>query len=253
MISERQVAEGFHAVWSEILPLLTPTFVRLFNGTYASQIHRRRKNPIRPLPLRKGVRHNDIVSEVAFSIVCLAASHSLSIQEGLGSADLRSKAQERTRSELSSIYKNNQKPFELSASEWREVGEICRRYELFFGSRLIQLSSIDFEPRIHGVGFIHDCRADFSVGSTLFEVKTIDRGIQSRDIRQLILYLALQAATGDRRWSSAVFFNPRRGLVYQFQVERFMQEISGGRSSAEVFADLTDFLTTRDVQIEKLF
>src|SRR5687767_1115096 len=54
----------------------------------------------------------------------------------------------------------------------------------------------EFTPKIRGAGVLSECAADISTGPPLFEVKTAESKIARKDIRQLIVYLALQAATG---------------------------------------------------------
>ena len=79
------------------------------------------------------------------------------------------------------------------------------------------------------------------------------RNIAGKDIRQLFIYLALQAVTGSKRWNRAGFFNPRKAAVYKFNVEEFVFHVSGGRPPLEVFRELVDFVSSRDVHIEKSF
>jgi len=92
-----------------------------------------------------------------------------------------------------------------------------------------------------------------SIGESLFEVKTVDRNLAGKDIRQLLVYLALQAATGDRKWRSGGLFNPRRARYYQFYVDELVPKMSGGNSAAEVLREIVEFLSTRDIQVDATF
>lgn len=47
----------------------------------------------------------------------------------------------------------------------------------------------EFTPKIYGAGLLSECEADISIGPLLFEVKTAERKIAGKDIRQLIVYL----------------------------------------------------------------
>ncbi|HEX7722761.1 MAG TPA: hypothetical protein VF397_11430 [Pyrinomonadaceae bacterium] len=95
--------------------------------------------------------------------------------------------------------------------------------------------------------------ADISIGRALFEVKTVDRNLASKDIRQLIVYLALQAATGERIWSVGGFFNPRKAEYHEFVVDELIAQVSGGRSSSEVYHALVDFVCSWDLQLDTAF
>ena len=129
---------------------------------------------------------------------------------------------------------------------------MARNYERFFEQRCGG-ENIEFGPVIPGAGFLAECRADISVGATLFEVKTVNRNLAGKDIRQLFIYLALQNATGQRRWKAAGFFNPRRAIYHEFLVVDLIERISGGRSSSEIFQDFIDFVSVRDIQFDTVF
>jgi len=81
----------------------------------------------------------------------------------------------------------------------------------------------------------------------------VKRNLAGKDIRQLLVYLALQAAAGNRRWPRAGFFNPRKAEYHEFDVDTFIAQISGGRSASEVYSDLVDFVSSRGVEIDAAF
>tara|TARA_B110000046_G_scaffold8836_1_gene8985 strand:- start:3407 stop:3622 length:216 start_codon:yes stop_codon:yes gene_type:complete len=61
MISERDISEKFTAIWKQNLPLMTPSFMRVFN---LAQIKKINKNPI---PNSEDIRY-DIVAETSFNL-----------------------------------------------------------------------------------------------------------------------------------------------------------------------------------------
>ena len=86
----------------------------------------------------------------------------------------------------------------------------------------------------------------------MYEIKTVSQNFQSRDIRQLLIYLALQAATGDRRWLYGGLFNPREGVFCRFSVDWLVERLSGGRPPLDVLVGF--FLAlSRDAEIETRF
>jgi hypothetical protein len=85
-----------------------------------------------------------------------------------------------------------------SEAEQSEGVALSRTYERFIG-RWPANAAVEFSAPIAGANIVASCRADLSIGTALYEIKTVSRNFQSRDIRQLLIYLALQAATGDRR------------------------------------------------------
>ena len=85
--------------------------------------------------------------------------------------------------------------FNVTEVETAEAFELSRNIEKF----LSQFSGdIQFSPVISGAGVIDTCQGDLSVNGTLFEIKTVNRNFRSKDIKQLLIYLALDAATKRR-------------------------------------------------------
>jgi len=253
MISERTFARSFASFWSELLPLLTPNYVHIVNYGFRDQLVNNHGIPIDPVKKNPAVRDPSVVAEFAFFIA------QLSVSEGVGIYDIRTndnyieKAQKYAY-EIVKRYEGGELNIilPLVQEEIEEGLAIAMNYERFFEIKC-RNKKIEFGPIISGAGFISECKADISVGNTLFEVKTINRNLASKDIRQLIIYLALQGITGNRKWDHAGFFNPRRAFYYEFQVDEVIRQISGGKAPLEVFQEIYDFITIRDIQIDSVF
>ena len=110
----------------------------------------------------------------------------------------------------------------------------------------------DLLTMVRGNGLLSSCFADLSVGSTLFEVKTVARPFHSRDLRQLLVYLALQSATGERRWDNGGLFNPRLSVFCTFSIDWLVTRLSGGRPPKMVFTDFVQSLA-RDLVLDRRF
>ena len=71
MISERQIAKGCALMWGEVLPLLTPHFVHVFNQAYCEVLTD--KPDVRPaLVESRDDTDPSVVAEVAFQLARLA-------------------------------------------------------------------------------------------------------------------------------------------------------------------------------------
>src|SRR5262245_22578082 len=68
MISERSFAQSFDSFWTELLPLLTPRFIALFNQVYAVPLFDSAGHELSSLPVPPDVSHPDIVAEFAFQL-----------------------------------------------------------------------------------------------------------------------------------------------------------------------------------------
>lgn len=110
-----------------------------------------------------------------------------------------------------------------------EASEIARRLSSFFNFK--EKIAIP-RPIFPGCGFIDHSEADVIFGSTLYEVKTVDRAFRSNDIRQLITYCALNALENKKNIKKIGVINPRRGVYFQLGLDFVSREISGKSMSA---------------------
>ena len=254
MISERQLSRGFHQFWREVTPMLSPHFVTLFNEAYERAIERP-DGTRTPAVASQGVTDRSIVAEYSFQIVKTAYRQSVPLSDVCGCPTLLSEA-EQIALMLIQEYEGANLHFRsaLTETERAEAALLVRNYDDFL-SYLTKCRDllIEFTPQIRGSGFLSSCVADLSISETLFEVKTVDRNIAGKDIRQLLVYLALQSATGTRRWSHAGFFNPRRATFYKFSIDRVIPLLSGGRLASEVFMEMIEYFGTRDLQLDSTF
>lgn len=253
MISERTFARSFPGFWEELLPLLTPSFVHIINEAFKVSLTDQFEVAIEPVPKNPQTRDAAVVAEFAFFLAKIAVDNEMHIDDVFNNRSLKERA-ERSALEIVTKYEGGRTylPDKLGPAELDEGMALARNYEQFFEERC-KGERTEFGPKIPGAGFLAECKADISVGTTLFEVKTVNRNLAGKDIRQLVVYLALQGVTGRRRWETAGFFNPRRAIYNEFEVDKLIQRMSGGKSSAEVFQDLVDFVCTREIQFDTIF
>jgi len=253
MISERTLARYFSGFWTELLPLLTPSFISIINEEFKKHLTDELGMEIKPVTKNPQTHYTSVVTEFAFFLAEHAVKCGSRISETFDEKHLTTLA-EQSALKVVKEYEGGRiyLPASLKQAELEEGFALARNYERFFDKRCSN-EKIEFNPMIAGSGFVAQCKADISVGTTLFEVKTVDRNLAGKDIRQLIIYLAFQGATGRRRWKSAGFFNPRKAVYHEFEVEDLIGRMSGGRSSMEIFWGLIDFVSNRDIQLDTAF
>ena len=253
MISERTFARSFTGFWSELLPLLTPKFVHLVNEGFKTHLTDEYGDALSPIQKNPEIRDPAVLAEFAFYISQLSIQEGKKVNEIINNDNYLNKAQHYAY-EVVTRYEGGMLSIDLPLipKEVEEGLEIALNYERFF-KIYCKNKQIDFGPIISGAGFISECKADISIGNTLFEVKSVDRNIASKYIRQLVVYLALQGITGDRKWTYAGFFNPRRAVYHKFRIDDFISQMSGGKPSLKVFQELIDFVSNRDIQFDSIF
>jgi len=132
----------------------------------------------------------------------------------------------------------------LNDAENEEALELASRLgRIFDFSELVVL-----RPMFPGCGYVDASEGDVIFGSTLYEVKTVDRPVRSSDIRQTITYAALNAAAESRAFNieRVGLFNPRRGQLFSLDIDEVCSEISG-RSAQELFEMVIQALSSTGI------
>lgn len=243
MINERNLAEKFHSIWKMNFPLLNSNYMRLFNEEQVYDI----EQPV--IDTLDNVRY-DLVSECAFNIVSNSYDKT-SIDNIINEDDELAKIVKATAKSiwLSGNFTENE--LKLSLLEVEQVRKISKNLEAFI--RRDNPIKVVFRPELRGYGFIPDLEADLSIDDTLYEIKTVKRNFKTSDLKQLIIYLALQQVNSESKsWEYAGLYNPRKGKYCRFKVSTFISNITGGKTPNEAFYDFLNSLI-RDIQTDSKF
>ena len=252
MISERMVVRGFNSVWRQMFPLLTPYFMRVFN---ASRVHDVRKSSdlsvddskVRPVP--RNTECPAFVSELAARLAKDAHERRVSVVTLNEYDDVTNDAWAASEAVVDRYEGvRDGLGFPRNTSDFMEARSIARNIEAVV--RALP-GAVHYSPLVQGAGIIGCCQADLAVGRYLIEIKAVERRFAAKDLKQLFVYLALDAVD-NRRWHKGCILNPRRATWCQFDVDQLVRQLSGGRSSTEVFSELIDGMC-RDVEIDTRF
>lgn len=252
MIGEHDIAGGFSSFWAEVLPLLTPSCVTVFNRTRGDYLR-----GCRPVDRELGIsnadlRWPDLLAEVAFDIFKTSVERQVAFADVLATPELYEAAWRVGEASIS-LHRN------LQPQDPPPQNELSHRYLLSLGRRYDALRALhsfehaEFFPRVRGCGVLGACEADLSLGTTLVEVKTVDRNFNSKDIKQVIVYLSLDYLSGVNRWRDVMLFNPRRSFLASFSPNDFIEYISAGKRAAQVYQEIEGFLLHRDFAPEHRF
>lgn len=107
----------------------------------------------------------------------------------------------------------------------------------FFQDRSHNIKAIQ-SPVIPGYQWIAKGCGDFSIGTTLIEVKCSGRSFSSSDYRQLLIYWLLSFASsiegGVEEWKKGVLLNPRLNKYIEFEFDELVKIAGAGRSKIEI-------------------
>lgn len=244
MISEKQLAEFFDSFWQHHFPLLNPTFVRRFNAERKERLEDSNANPVLPVPMGAEVDRFDLAAEFAFELAIE------NFRARSGELADRSSAVERALRRIS-LLRGGVELGTLSVAEEQEADALAEVYEVFFDS-IGDASAISFRPRIRGVGVLDGMEGDFCSPDTLFEVKAVNRNLQSSDLRQVLVYLVAGNASRDFHWTNYCIFNPRLAVSYSGRVDELLSYLSG-RIPSDCIAEVVEALSEREQPIESRF
>lgn len=103
-------------------------------------------------------------------------------------------------------------------------------------------------PPFDGCGVIDACRGDLLVGETLYEVKINDKGFRAPDLRQLVIYAALNHARSRYQIKNIGVVNPRLGIFFRSDL-RGTLELMAGTDAYDLLSEILDFVSTERVSV----
>jgi hypothetical protein len=243
MISERDISEKFSAIWKQNLPLMTPSFMRVFNEAQIMKINSE------PIPTGEDIRY-DIVAEISFNLSHIATVEEKTIDEIIAETKRFEQIISGTAISIWTTGNYSESDLKLKPSELEEIRKICNNTLEFI--KLTKTDEIKFKPKLKGYSFIPDLTADLLIDDTLYEIKTVNRNFKSSDIKQLFIYLALRQVSEGANWKYAGLYNPRKGTYCKFNVKSLIYNLSGGQTPNETFENLLNGLI-RDIEVDSKF
>lgn len=239
MISEKTFSAEFSGFWAECLPFLTPQAIAELNLSGTVVGHSRREW-MKPLSASEDSSNNDIIAETAFGLFAESLTKKVSVQK---ISNDKTALREITKSAKARVLDLRREIAGKPQTTFPNINEaitLASRLEAYF--RGFSKKSITVQPRFRGCGIVNSCYGDLLAKGKLIELKMVDRNLRSADIRQLLVYCALNHHSSQYKIDSVVILNPRRGLEFSFDVEEIADRASG-KTSAELFHEITTFIS----------
>jgi hypothetical protein len=239
MISERKFAEKFTSFWNSTLP----------QGAAVSRYINLQRSRFKA-PLKGGVSpsRRALVNEIGFRLFTEQIRDSLILEEppnavriqhiGLDVTNLLSE-------ELRSA--PGAQSIEPSSSEVEEALTLAGRLIQFFLLNAAGQALTPF-PEFRGCGILDNCRGDVLAGTTLYEVKSGDVNFRLDDLRQVLIYCALNHASPRYPIRSAGLLNPRLGVFFVSDLDRLAWGAAGIPADS-LFHEINYFLTSQGISV----
>jgi hypothetical protein len=226
LISETAFSHGFSSTWKVLAPA-TDLFVRKLNAAL-------RQREFVPLKSSVPPDRRAFINEVAFQLFRL---RSLGSELSAGNDNLILAATESSRLTISRIERIPLTDIAGPTDDERTdvVAQLDRL--LFFFRGVSRDTGLEVAPRFPGCGIIDACVGDVRCGETLYEIKAGDRNFRSVDVRQLLVYAALNKSADGPSLRQIGLFNPRTGLSFCMNLDDVCLEVSG-TTSEELLTEL---------------
>jgi hypothetical protein len=229
-------ARDHASIWRSLTPT-AEIFVRRLNADLYEREYAPLKSAVEP-------DRRALVNEIAFRLFSMAITEKW---QGRSVAD---QAIEQARNDVQRASEKfygaaSAQTMGLNKSETEEVLNLFERLRRFF-TRASERQGIELSPRFVGCGILDTCAGDIYFPTTLFEVKAGDRSFRSIDVRQLLIYAALNKASGARELTQIGLFNPRTGVSFVAGLDDLCLDISG-RPSGDLLTEIIRMVSSGDV------
>jgi hypothetical protein len=97
-------------------------------------------------------------------------------------------------------------------------------------------------PQFLGCGIIDPCEGDLLAGTTLYEVKNVERDFRLADLRQLLCYCALNAASPTYKIDNVGLVNARGGVYYIVNLNALCLA-AGGTSATALLSEIANYIS----------
>lgn len=228
MISEKTFARGYSSFWTQNTPWLSDYVSFLNKGSI--------ERTFKPLESSDEAKYRSINNSAAFIEFK---------QRTIGEELEMSKVIELATENLKHLPRNELDTYELNDSHRSIILEQSTRlYNTYSGKTLT------FDPQFNGCGIIANCQGDLYFDDVLCEIKAGERNIHSSDIKQLLVYCALNWLSEEKLNIQCIeIFNPRQGIYWNSSLISLMDNIST-LPMEDLFEEIGHFVFTASEEIE---
>jgi hypothetical protein len=241
MTSEKHFALSHTGFWNTLLPL-EESYVRTHNLAL--------ERFATPLKASDAPDQHGIINEAAFrvfSAVCLSGQRPAELSVA-GVAECAAEAYQHIR-RLRQFSRTPIRP--ISDRGKREAIELATRLTDFFTAdgrgrpqRALASRIVSLRPRpvFPGCGWVDEAEGDILADNTLGEVKAGDRLFRGTDLRQILVYAALNFSAKTYQIDAFALINPRLGVFFEDDLETLAQKTSGA-SASQILGEIVHYIS----------
>jgi hypothetical protein len=234
MISASRFARIHSSTWRSLTPT-TDLYVRKVNGGMVV----RHFAPIRSIT---SATRRAFINEIGFDLFATAArTGERATWQNPSNLECAVKS---ARNRIRQFGSEEEAIVDPVEDERRECSELARRLHDYFEGAS-NSETIEIHPIFPGCGIVDASAGDVFFDGTLWEVKAGDRSFLSTDVRQLLIYAALNKASGARIIRRIGLVNPRIGVSFLTSIDEACVEVSG-RQPEELLNEIIMIISSGD-------
>lgn len=228
MISEKTFARGYSSFWTQNTPWLSD-YISFLNKGSVDRIFK----PLESLDEPKHRSINNSAAFIDFKQKIIGEELEMSKIIGIASESLKH------------LPRNELNTYELNKIHSSIILEQSKRLINTYSSK-----TLTFAPQFKGCGIIANCQGDLYFDDVLCEIKAGERNIHSSDIKQLLVYCALNWLSEEKiNIKNIEIFNPRQGIYWNSSLIKLMDNISA-LPMENLFEEIGHFVYTASEEIE---
>lgn len=226
MISETTFARGYSSFWMEYFPWL---------NSYSQTVNAYQLNRFSaPYSEFDKTEHRSINNTIAFF-------HFRNLTSDLNFPLEKSK--DEALQYMMRFPRNNVLTYEFNSNDKYIIKGLLKNLQKIPKINLV------LDPFFSGCGIIDNCRGDVLQGNKLIEVKSGNRYIQPADIKQLIVYLALNWISSNKYNIHQIeIYNPRVGFSWTTDTDDLFRSVTSF-SKEEALEQLTKYLVMQSEEM----
>jgi hypothetical protein len=230
MITEKRFASSHHGFWRELLPMsehyIRSTNLALgrafipFSGTSPTSLH-------------------GVVNELGFRLFARARREGIDLR----ALDEDTIVQEQTAAIqfISNFRQHGRGPLRPpGATDIQDAIVLATRTENFF--REATEGPVTVSPTFPGCGWLSECNGDVLCNGVLYEIKSGERTFRALDVKQVLVYCALNYAAKHFEIDEICLFNPREGVHFSESLNTLCQAMAG-QSAVEVLGEIVEYVS----------
>ncbi len=230
MITEKLFASSHHAFWHDLLPM---------GEHYIRSVNHDLERFDKPLQARSSPAVRGIVNELAFRLFVKATTDGVPVEEVEASAIAEAVAS--ATAFIKSFRQHGRGPMQVPDDRAiQEAIDLARRTGNFF--RQATGAQLLLQPPFQGCGWLSACEGDVLSSYALYEVKAGARLFRMLDVRQVLVYCALNFSAKAYEIRDIGLVNPREGTYFTETLGRLC-DLLAGRSSIEVLSEIVEYVS----------